>query len=465
MAGKRKRDAADSVPAASFQVIAGSYDRVLHGLRVAVDSSQVTCTFTPLFLFAAHAASIRCLAVSPDDAASRRRVLATASPDSKINLYHLHSRTHLGSLSPPSASPTTALVFPSKATLLAADDAGYIHIFRTRDWSLLTSLRCPTPKPKPGCSPSLDSGVNALAVHPSGKLALSVSKNERAVRMWNLMTGRKAGVLAFPRTIPRLITGVSGEGIKVVWRAGKDGGYAVMFERGVVLFGADSEVKSTIIASPLSKVHQLKFLQLELEQDAGVEELCFIATEDGRVIVYPSPQSDSDAEPDSSSTSTPKDDTKAIPIATVLPPTPDKSRIKDFDILPHTSGDKGKYFLTTANSEGIIRVYALDFTKAALNGEALGKRQKIDKDADKDGVAPIATDGFAHMLGEYNTSRRITCLTTAEIDESAASSFREPDEPENDTSDSNGDSDSSSEDNDSEKEGEQEEEEEWGGIE
>jgi len=33
--------------------------------------------------------------------------------------------------------------------------------------------------------------VNGLCVHPSGKIAISVGK-DKALRLWNLMTGRKA---------------------------------------------------------------------------------------------------------------------------------------------------------------------------------------------------------------------------------------------------------------------------------
>lgn len=33
--------------------------------------------------------------------------------------------------------------------------------------------------------------VNGIRVHPTGKIAVSVGK-DRALRLWNLMTGRKA---------------------------------------------------------------------------------------------------------------------------------------------------------------------------------------------------------------------------------------------------------------------------------
>ncbi|KAK6535915.1 hypothetical protein TWF281_000165 [Arthrobotrys megalospora] len=458
--------------ATSFQIVAGSYDRVLHGLRVTIPSADPSATtFTPLFLFTAHASSIRCLAVSPpssDGNSSSKRILATSSPDTKINLYHLHTRTNLGTLAPPSASPTTSLVFPSKSTLISTDEAGYIHIFKTRDWSLLSSLHCPAPKPKPGQILS-GGGVNSIAVHPSGKLALSVSRHEKAVRMWNLMTGRKAGVLLFPKSIPRLITGVSGEGIKVIWRPGGKEGYAVMFERGVVLFGVDSVVRGSFTATPVSKVHQIKFLEVVLGGEGEEQELCFLATEDGRVVVYLIPKSD-DSKPSSEEKTEGEEkteDIKPILLATITPSSSDKTRIKDFDILPSPIADqKSKYFLTTANSEGIIRVYSLDFAQVKVGGEGQAKKAKIGEkeDAETEVVVDVKTDGFSVMTGEYDTNRRITCLTTAEVEDSAAGIVKDGDEEiedEDDDSDSNSDSE---EDEEEDGEGDEEEDEEWGGI-
>ncbi|KAF3284085.1 hypothetical protein TWF970_011309 [Orbilia oligospora] len=428
MGQKRKRDApvavADNLsklslkPATttSFQIIAGSYDRVLHGLRVTVppsvtigtgtgtvvNDSTETASFTPLFLFTAHASSIRCLAVSPPsdgNGGTSKRILATSSPDTKINLYHLHTRTNLGTLAPPSASPTTSLVFPSKSTLISTDEAGYIHIFKTRDWSLLSSLHCPTPKPKPG-QILTGGGVNSIAVHPSGKLALSVSRHEKMVRMWNLMTGRKAGTLVFPKSIPRLVTGVSGEGLKVVWRPGGKEGYAVMFERGVVLFGVDSVVHGSFTTTPVSKVHQVKFLEVSLGEGREEQELCVLATEDGRVVIY---------------------------------------------LIP---------------SEGIIRVYSLDFAQIQIG--ATKKQKTGEKEAETEAVIDVKAEGFAVMAGEYDTNRRITCLTTAEVEDSAAGIVKdENDEEEAEDDDSGSDSGSGSE---VDEEEEEEEGEEWGGL-
>ncbi|KAF3940864.1 hypothetical protein ABW19_dt0208008 [Dactylella cylindrospora] len=470
-----------AAPSTSFQIVAGSYDRVLHGLRVTVPSSNdpSQTSFTPLFLFTAHASSIRCLAVSPPSdssnpisSSSNKRILATSSPDTKINLYHLHTRTNLGTLTPPSASPTTSLVFPSKSTLISTDEAGYIHIFRTRDWSLLTSLHTPSPKPKNGMQPL--GGINSLAVHPSGKLALTVSRNEKAVRMWNLMTGRKAGVLAFSRDVPRTITGVSGEGIKVMWRGKGDDGYAVMFERGVVLFGGDSVVKGKIVASPISKLCQVKFLNVDLGK--GSEEICFVGTEDGRVLVFLIPSGDQELGSQKGGGPAEEDDEKGNEISPVLIDTirptgaaaAERSRVKDFDVLPHPSSDSTtQFFLATANSEGIVRVYALDFAKVSVGEIQASKKQKVEKaaqdaDAKTEGMKTGA-EGFSMMVGEHDTARRIMCLTTAEVDAGAVGIVADGSKDEKEES-IDSDTGSSEDSEDEEDNIPEEEEEEWGGI-
>lgn len=50
-------------------------------------------------------------------------------------------------------------------------------IFRARDWVLLRSMK------------GHKGRVNSVAVHPSGKVGLSVGK-DRTLRMWDLMRGK-----------------------------------------------------------------------------------------------------------------------------------------------------------------------------------------------------------------------------------------------------------------------------------
>ncbi|KAK4176216.1 WD40-repeat-containing domain protein [Triangularia setosa] len=112
----------------SIQIIAGSYDRVLHGIAVTIKTTEVTseplaevestdktdkkkskksktaaaapatttsqtASFADTFLFNAHNSAIRCLAISPPSAPAPKQtqkvLLATGSTDERINIYNL----------------------------------------------------------------------------------------------------------------------------------------------------------------------------------------------------------------------------------------------------------------------------------------------------------------------------------------------------------------------------------------
>ena len=266
----------------TIQIIAGSYDRVLHGLTATIPEFPEEATapapeveFADTFLFNAHTSAIRCLALSPlpsleDTTQSPKLILASGSTDERINLYHIAASVssvpegkgvplpslgstrvqenpknrELGSLLH-HASSITALYFPSRSKLLSAAEDNTIAISRTRDWTVLSTIKAPIPKavgrPSGDTAPlgGTPAGINDFAVHPSMKLMISVGKGEKCMRLWNLVTGKKAGVLTFERDI---LKGIgegrwgSGQGRKVAWNGNGDE-FVVGFERGAVVFG------------------------------------------------------------------------------------------------------------------------------------------------------------------------------------------------------------------------------------
>lgn len=269
--------------ALTVQVITGSYERVLHGFTAGIPAAHlqekkennlpaIECVDT--FLFEAHSSAIRCLALSPvpkatDPSDAQKVMLASGSTDERINLYSISAappavnddypsvptlagnkilenprNRELGSLLHHTAS-ITSLSFPSRSKLLAAGEDNTISVSKTRDWSVVSAIKVPNPKVQgrpsgdtapPGAAPS---GVNHFAVHPSMKLMLSIGRGEKCMRLWNLVTGRKAGVLNFTR---EMLQGVkesrhsTGEGRRIAWDSeGEE--FAVAFEWGVVVFG------------------------------------------------------------------------------------------------------------------------------------------------------------------------------------------------------------------------------------
>jgi protein MAK11 len=76
-----------------------------------------------------------------------------------------------------SAGSITYLHFPSRSHLISASEDGTLCLFHARDWTVLRSLK------------GHKGRVNSVAVHPSGKVALSVGK-DKMLRMWDLMRGK-----------------------------------------------------------------------------------------------------------------------------------------------------------------------------------------------------------------------------------------------------------------------------------
>jgi len=272
--------------AVTVQIVTGSYERVLHGFTAGIpaasfrtkkDASKdstapIQCVDT--FLFEAHGSAIRCLALSPlpkatDSPDAQKVIMASGSTDERINLYSLSAappavndeypsvptlagnkilenpkNRELGSLLHHSAS-ISSLSFPSRSKLLAGAEDNTVSVSKTRDWSVISTIKAPNPKVQgrpsgdtapPGAAPS---GINHFAVHPSMKLMVSVGKGEKCMRLWNLVTGKKAGVLNFSRDLLLSVKEgkwSSGEGRRIAWNpAGEE--FAVAFEWGVVVFG------------------------------------------------------------------------------------------------------------------------------------------------------------------------------------------------------------------------------------
>jgi protein MAK11 len=134
-------------------------------------------------MFSAHTGAIKCLAANDRYLVSGGsdeviKCLFTLMNHSESRIYDLKKRKDLGSLVQHNGA-ITALQFYARTHLLSASEDGTICIWRTRDWECMATMK------------GHKGRVNGLCVHPSGKIAISVGK-DKALRLWNLMTGRKA---------------------------------------------------------------------------------------------------------------------------------------------------------------------------------------------------------------------------------------------------------------------------------
>lgn len=433
----------------TIQIIIGTYEKVLHGITASIVSGAKehgepdSVDFADTFLLNAHTSAIRCLAISPSSPSSQKIILASGSSDQTINLYLLSSiplqnskhpskptlvatsikenprNRELGSLQHHSAG-INALYFPTRSKLLSGAEDNTIAVTRTRDWTVLSTLKAPIPKahgrPSGDTAPfgGTPAGVNDFAIHPSMKLIVSVGKGEKCMRLWNLVTGKKAGVLNFGR---ELLQGVGegkwarGEGRRLEWNSlGEE--FVVGFERGCAVFGMNSKPKCRILPSPLTKVHQIHYMNL-LGNDGETKDLLAVSTEDGRILFY---------------------DTTGVIETQVTEPVSKSEipilrefcqlggavegltgRVKDFEILKPPGSEA--FIIVTGSSDGAVRLWTID--ESELLVEPSVSRDLHDGasianvgDGTAPGIAMKAppTRQIGSLLGAYEAGNRVTCV-------------------------------------------------------
>ncbi|KAI4120079.1 MAG: hypothetical protein LQ345_000035 [Seirophora villosa] len=448
----------------TVQIVAGTYERILHGISATIhvqgnsadQGNGAAVEFADTFLFNAHDSAVRCLALSPSTH-QETIALASGGSDQTINLYQLSTRAsktrpahgpslpslagrkivensknrELGSLQHHAAS-VNALQFPTRSKLLSAADDNTIAVARTRDWTILSTIKIPIPKahgrPSGDTAPlgGAPSGVNDFAIHPSMKLMVSVSKGERCMRLWNLITGKKAGVLNFEKSLLQAAgegRWGRGEGLKVEWNSlGEE--FVVGFEKGGVVFGLDSKPKGIVKISPPSKIHQVRYVNYG-NNDQLRPNVLAVSTEDGRVMFFSTSPASSDLGPQ-------------LPICPAIGEIVSddgdpKGRVKDFEILNTTGAGSTSMpgFLVSASSEGLIFIWSLDLApsleaSASVHrpaGAAKSTNGGPDGKPRSQGVSELVPQ-VGRLIGKYETGNRITCLKAFIMTEAACEDER-----------------------------------------
>ncbi|KAL7753788.1 Protein mak11 [Sorochytrium milnesiophthora] len=151
-------------------IVAGSYERLLYGYRF----DRKTTALEQVFAFGAHVSCVKCASICP----KLGGILATGGQDELIKLYSLKTMKSLGDLFMHTGD-VTCVEFFAKSHMLSGGEDGKVVIWRTKDWEPLKTLK------------GHKTAVHAIAIHPSGKLALSVS-SDRVLFCWNLLRGIRA---------------------------------------------------------------------------------------------------------------------------------------------------------------------------------------------------------------------------------------------------------------------------------
>ncbi|KAK2812469.1 hypothetical protein FQN50_001470 [Emmonsiellopsis sp. PD_5] len=466
----------------TIQIISGSYEGIIYGITATVsksaaaNSSPDATQFTIAFLYKYEGSPIiRTLALGPlpNPAAGDRPVvllaggannghidISTLSPFPPPSDEHLPPIPVLGGmkvrenpgnrrLDPLKNHSTaiTSLYFPSKSKLIsAAENDKEISIVRTRDWSrvgkIKTSTRNVQGRPSGDTAPlgAAPWGLNDFAIHPSMTLMLGVAKGEKCMRLFNLLAGKQEGVLNFDRKLLEAVKEgkwSSGEGRKIEWDS-EGSEFAVAFERGVVVYTLTLATICTILPSPLTKLHQMKYVNVGTP--GNKLELLALSTEDGRILFYsthpctliepadgPAPNGQLVAQLGG------KDHGQPI-------------RIKDFEFLPITApGWDSTFLIVTADTDGAVKLWML--TGSEFPGlEKLAKKEKSNNKAEN-GASPItAVPQVGKLLGTYETDTRITCMRAfAMLDPEDEPDYSDDDEEVEEEVVEEGDSDSDSE--------------------
>ncbi|SMN17692.1 similar to Saccharomyces cerevisiae YKL021C MAK11 Protein involved in an early, nucleolar step of 60S ribosomal subunit biogenesis [Maudiozyma saulgeensis] len=238
-----------------FRIVVGSYEHNI--LCLSLDLTLETPVFTPIFHFQAHSLSVKCLDIS-------KRYLVSGSNDEHIRIYDLQKRKELGTLLAHQGS-ITALKFSrgennsSNKWLLSASDDNKIIIWRVKDWENFGTLKGHIAR------------INDLAIHPSNRIAVSVS-DDHSIRLWNLMTVKKAAVLK--------LRNYNQNGQFVRWLGTEGQHFAVGLMTKVLIYSTDD-----------AKVHHeldLKrktLMHMETVQLGDIEYLC-IGLNDGNIEFY-----------------------------------------------------------------------------------------------------------------------------------------------------------------------------------
>ncbi|GFR40822.1 hypothetical protein Agub_g1445, partial [Astrephomene gubernaculifera] len=175
-------------------LFAGSYERFIFGFSASADCSEPQ-DIVKRYTFAAHKNGVKCLVAAGP-------YVASGGADDLIHLYDMKAERDLGVLMNPGDGAVPCLEFytpegrSSPSHMLSGSADGGISIWSCRDWEHLKVMR------------GHKGSVNSVAVHRSGKLALSTAR-DGAIRMWNLTKGRctytakldaEAEVVAFSRS-------------------------------------------------------------------------------------------------------------------------------------------------------------------------------------------------------------------------------------------------------------------------
>ena len=177
-------------------IAAGTYDGVLAGWelkkksrkRASDEESSSSGGLSLTFATSVHTGSIRSLSLASSPKGDAPGPLLSCGYDETLKTHDWHKRmTSSGEVRTPAdfGTPTcSAFAPPTKQSThcIVGFTSGKICIYKKRDWSVQHVLA------------GHENGVSSVAVHPTGKLALSAGVSDGKLKLWDLTKGRLAFV-------------------------------------------------------------------------------------------------------------------------------------------------------------------------------------------------------------------------------------------------------------------------------
>lgn len=171
-----------------MEILIGTYEELILGYKVI--KSDDGYTLKSSFTDHSHMGCVKVVSVS------EKGVLASGSSDEMIRLYNLRSRKEMGALAHHQGT-VTSLAFHGKQHMISGSEDGTLGVWKAGRWECLRTLR------------GHKDHVIHLSIHPSGKMALSISK-DKTLKTWNLMTGKCAYTTSIKLTADLVLWSPSG---------------------------------------------------------------------------------------------------------------------------------------------------------------------------------------------------------------------------------------------------------------
>ena len=238
------------------RIVCASYEGILYGYEApkggdgAVDVSSMSESFR----YAPVSECIKALGIMQTKGGN---ILVTGGSGETIRIYDMQRKRDIGALAQHKATITCLEFFRGSHLLSGSEDCS-VCIWRTSDWACIHVLG------------GHKGTVNSIAIHPSGKMALSVSA-DRTLRMWNLVKGRCA-----------FIKRLAAEATQVIWNA--SGTRYATVQGEIVQMDTASDTDTSVILQHNKRINAIQFIGDEVVATGGEDRKVRLWDAQGREL-------------------------------------------------------------------------------------------------------------------------------------------------------------------------------------